>query len=72
MLANHTNIRTLLDEICRHFHKMFKSKAFLHNFEATQVMNRNAEKEFTDSVGVIQEVIGEYAAAEKENFGAFE
>jgi tubulin gamma len=72
MLANHTNIRTLLDEICGHFNKMFKSEAFLHNFEATQVMNRNAKKEFTESVEVIKEVMGEYAAAEKEDYGSFE
>jgi tubulin gamma len=72
MLANHTNIRTLLDEICRQFNQMFKSEAFLHNFEATKVMNRNAKKEFSDSVEVIKEVIGEYAAAEREDFGSFE
>jgi tubulin gamma len=72
MLANHTNIRSLLDLICRQFNQMFKSEAFVHNFETTRVMNRNAKKEFTDSLDVIREVTGEYAAAEKEDFGAFE
>jgi tubulin gamma len=72
MLANHTNIRSLLDQLLNQFNTMFKKGAHFFQFEKADVMAGDARKEFSDSAEVVREVIGEYAAAEREDFGSFE
>jgi tubulin gamma len=73
MLANHTNIRTLMEGILKQVNKMFKTGAFLQGYEASSVMSgANAKQFITESIEVVRGVIGEYADAEKEDFGGFE
>ena len=70
MLANHTNIRSLFQQILVQFNKMFSHKANLHHYESLSTIKDgwSAEQEFTESVRSIQKVIDEYSSSEHEDF----
>jgi tubulin gamma len=73
MLANHTNIRALMEGILRQVNQMIKKGAFMHRYEESDVMNgANAAKHISESIETVKEVIAEYSAAEQPDFGAFE
>jgi tubulin gamma len=72
MLANHTNIRSLIDTVAKQLTQMLKKGAHLHSYEAMKCMGKDAKAQFERSLEYAREVSEEYAAAEKANFGSFE
>ena len=72
MLANHTNLRGLLQEIVKEFNLLFRNKANLHQYDTGKAMEGRVNDEFTESLQAVNSVIEEYAEAEKPEFGSFE
>jgi tubulin gamma len=73
MLANHTNIRTLMQGILNQVNVMFKTKASLLHYKKSDVMGgEKAEQYIAESIEAVKGVINEYADAEREEFGGFE
>jgi len=67
MLANHTSIYTLFERIIKQYSTLRKRNAFLENFKKSAVFENNFD-EFDDSKAVVESVIDEYKAAEKEDY----
>lgn len=67
MLANHTSIGSLFQRACSQFDKLRKREAFLEQFRK-EPMFADSLDEFDDAREVIQSVIDEYAAAEREDY----
>eukprot|EP01134_Creolimax_fragrantissima_P002596 CFRG2596T1 len=67
MLANHTNIKSLFVRTCKHFDNMRARGAFLAEYKKED-MFKDGFEEFDDSRQVVDELIQEYAAAERPDY----
>ena len=67
MLANHTSINLLMQQIVESFNTLFKKKAYLDRFRKEDMFKDSLE-EFDDSLAVTQKVIDEYKACEKKDY----
>ncbi|KAL9656543.1 hypothetical protein ABK040_005305 [Willaertia magna] len=64
MLANHTSIATLCQNMVNNFVKTYKKGAFSHAYQGLS----DASQEFDDSKNVVQNLIDEYRLSESENY----
>lgn len=62
-LANNTCVRLTFGEVLARFNKLFKRKAHLHHYTATEGMDLS---EFTDSVDSLHNVVKEYQTLEQQ------
>ena len=67
MLANHTSINLLMQQIVDSFNNMYKKKAYLDSFRKED-MFKESLGEFDDSLDVTNKVINEYKACEKKDY----
>ena len=67
MLANHTSINLLMQQIVESFNTLYKKKAYLDRFRKED-MFKDSLDEFEDSLEVTQKVINEYKACEQKNY----
>jgi len=67
MLANHTSIYTLFERIIKQYGTLRKRNAYLDHFKKSSVFENNFD-EFDDSKAVVESVVDEYKAAEKEDY----
>ena len=67
MLANHTSINLLMQQIVDSFNNMYKKKAYLDSFKKED-MFKDSLSEFDDSLDVTMKVINEYKACEKKDY----
>jgi len=67
MLANHTSIAMLMSGIVDSYSQLFKKKAFLDNYRKEDIFKDSLD-EFNDSLDVIQRVIEEYNASERNDY----
>ena len=67
MLANHTSINLLMQQIVDSFNNMYKKKAYLDSFKKED-MFKDSLSEFDDSLDVTVKVINEYKACEKKDY----
>jgi tubulin gamma len=67
MLANHTSINLLMQQIVDSFNNMYKKKAYLDSFRKED-MFKDSLAEFDDSLEVTNKVINEYKACEKKDY----
>ena len=67
MLANHTSINLLMQQIVESFNKMYNKKAYLDSFRKED-MFKDSLAEFDDSLDVTMKVINEYKACEKKDY----
>ena len=67
MLANHTSINLLMQQIVDSFNNMYKKKAYLDTFRKED-MFKESLSEFDDSLDVTMKVINEYKACEKKDY----
>ena len=67
MLANHTSINLLMQQIVDAFNVMYKKKAYLDSFRKED-MFKDSLAEFDDSLDVTMKVINEYKACEKKDY----
>ena len=68
MIANHTGIRTVFQTQYEQYKILRKKDAFLQQYRDTKVFENNLD-ELDDSAEVVNNLIQEYAAAEKPNYG---
>ena len=71
MLANHTSINLLMQQIVESFNTLYKKKAYLDRFRKED-MFKDSLDEFDDSLEVTQKVINEYKACEQKNYLTWE
>lgn len=66
MLANHTNMHSLIRENTNDFDKIYKKKAFLNNYREIDMFNNDVDlhAEFEESREIAECLIDEYKAAE--------
>ena len=67
MLANHTSINLLMQQIVESFNTLYKKKAYLDRFRKED-MFKDSLDEFENSLEVTQKVINEYKACEQKNY----
>jgi tubulin gamma len=67
MLANHTSIHLLMQEIVDSYNAMYKKKAYLDAFRKED-MFKDSLNEFDDSYDVTTKLIAEYKACEKKDY----
>lgn len=67
MLGNHTSMSGLLNGIVQDFNTLFKKKAFLDNFRKEEIF-KNGFEEFSDSIEVIDKVVQEYNATQRNDY----
>eukprot|EP01080_Neovahlkampfia_damariscottae_P006042 gene6042-10043_t len=67
MLANHTSIRTLFQDIVIDFDKIYKKKAFLEPYKQVSMFSENLD-EFEESKEVVIDMIEEYKACESKDY----
>lgn len=67
MLANHTSMSGLLGGVIQSFNKLFEKKAFLDGYRKEE-MFKNGLDEFQDSVEVIDKVVTEYNAMQRNDY----
>lgn len=67
MLGNHTSMANLLGGIIGEFNILFKKKAFIDNYRKEEIF-KNGLEEFSDSVDVIEKVIAEYNATQRNDY----
>ncbi len=67
MLANHTSISILMQGIIDSFNSIFKKKAYIDMFRREEMFSDNLE-EFTDAAEVVQKVVEEYNASERNDY----
>jgi tubulin gamma len=67
MLANHTSIASLFKRTCDQYDRLRKRNAFLDQYKKMDMFQDGLE-EFDTSRQVVQELIEEYQAAEKEDY----
>lgn len=67
MLANHTSMSNLLGGVIESFDKIFKRKAFLDQYRKEEIF-KNGLEEFNDSVEVIDKVVSEYNAMQRNDY----
>ena len=67
MLANHTSIYTIFERIVKQYNTLRKKNAFLDHFKKSSVFEKNFD-EFDDAKAVVESVVDEYKAAEKEDY----
>ena len=67
MLANHTSINLLMQQIVDSFNNMYKKKAYLDSFRKEDML-KDSLAEFDDSLDVTMKVINEYKACEKKDY----
>lgn len=67
MLANHTSVASLFQRIAQQFDRMYRRNAYLDGYKK-EAPFANGLEEFDESRAVVQELIDEYAAAEKEDY----
>ena len=67
MLANHTSINLLMQNIVDNFNILYKKRAYLDSFRKED-MFKDSLDEFDDSLAVTQKVINEYKACEKKDY----
>ena len=67
MLANHTSINLLMQQIVESFNTLYKKKAYLDRFRKED-MFKDSLDQFEDSLEVTQKVINEYKACEQKNY----
>jgi len=68
MIANHTGIRTVFQTQYEQYKILRKKDAFLQQYREAKVFEDNLD-EFDESAEVVNNLIQEYAAAEKSNYG---
>ncbi len=67
MLANHTSISILMQGIIDSYGSLFKKKAYLDMFRREDLFKDSLE-EFNDAADVVQRVIEEYNASERNDY----
>ena len=67
MLANHTSIASLFKRTCEQYDRLRKRNAFLDQYKKMDMFKDNLD-EFDQSRNVVQDLIEEYQAAEKEDY----
>ena len=67
MLANHTSINLLMQQIVESFNTLYKKKAYLDTFRKED-MFKDSLAEFDDSLDVTTKVIEEYKKCEKKDY----
>ncbi|KAL3479764.1 tubulin gamma chain [Aspergillus californicus] len=67
MLANHTSVATLFKRIVQHYDRLRKRNAFLEGYKKEAPFSDGLD-EFDEARAVVMDLIGEYEAAEKENY----
>lgn len=67
MLANHTSMSNLLGGIRESFNMLFKKKAFLDGYRKEEMFKENLD-EFNDSIEVIEKVVAEYNAMQRNDY----
>ena len=67
MLGNHTSMAVVLTGILDEFNKIYKKKAFIENYRKEDIF-KNGLEEFTDSVDVIEKVVAEYNATQRNDY----
>lgn len=72
MLANHTSIRKVFEHTLAEFKDPFRRGYGMQYYNNSDCMRDRAEDEFRDSQAVIQQLINEYAEAEKPTFLSFD
>eukprot|EP01017_Pseudomicrothorax_dubius_P032355 TRINITY_DN422_c0_g1_i9.p1 TRINITY_DN422_c0_g1~~TRINITY_DN422_c0_g1_i9.p1 ORF type:complete len:454 (+),score=107.99 TRINITY_DN422_c0_g1_i9:60-1421(+) len=68
MLANHTNIYALFDRVLKQYDKLKKRNAFLENYKKEKDFEI---EEFDYSKEVVEQLVDEYKAAEKADYGSW-
>lgn len=67
MLANHTGIATLFKRIVMQYDRLRKRNAFLKSYQEQEPF-RDGLQEFDTAREVVQDLIGEYEDAEREDY----
>jgi tubulin gamma len=67
MLANHTSVASLFKRISQQFDRMRRRNAYLEGYKK-EAMFASGLEEFDESRAVVQDLIDEYEAAEKEDY----
>ncbi|KAL2821251.1 tubulin-domain-containing protein [Aspergillus cavernicola] len=67
MLANHTSVATLFKRIIQQYDRLRKRNAFLEQYKKEAPFSDGLE-EFDEARAVVMDLVGEYEAAEKENY----
>jgi tubulin gamma len=68
MLANHTSITSLFEVILKQYKQLRSRGAYLQNYAKEHPMFENSFEEFDVSAAVVQELIEEYAASERDDY----
>ncbi|KAL4940691.1 hypothetical protein BDV06DRAFT_213263 [Aspergillus oleicola] len=67
MLANHTSVATLFKRIVQQYDRLRKRNAFLEQYKKEAPFQDGLD-EFDEARAVVMDLVGEYEAAEKENY----
>lgn len=67
MLANHTSVATLFKRIVKHYDMLRKRNAFLDSYKK-EAPFADGLGEFDEARAVVMDLIGEYEAAEREDY----
>jgi tubulin gamma len=67
MLANHTSVNELFQQICKNFDNLYKKKAFIETYKKTPMFADNLD-EFDDAREVVASLIDEYKASEQPDY----
>ncbi|KAL4815584.1 tubulin-domain-containing protein [Aspergillus spinulosporus] len=67
MLANHTSVATLFKRIVQQYDRLRKRNAFLEQYKK-EVPFQDGLDEFDEARAVVMDLVGEYEAAERENY----
>jgi tubulin gamma len=67
MIANHTSIASLFKRTCEQYDRFRKRNAFLEQYRKMDMFKDGLE-EFDDSRNVVQSLIDEYAACERDDY----
>jgi tubulin gamma len=67
MLANHTSVATLFKRIVQQYDRLRKRNAFLEQYKK-EAPFADGLGEFDEAKAVVMDLVGEYEAAEKENY----
>jgi tubulin gamma len=67
MLANHTSVASLFKRTCDQYDRLRKRNAFLEQYKKMD-MFKDGLQEFDDCRAVVQDLIEEYQACEREDY----
>lgn len=67
MLANHTSMAHILGGVRESFNNIYKKKAFLDGYRKQEMFKNNFD-EFDESIEIIEKVVAEYNAMQRNDY----